>query len=76
MESFKSTQSLVLSLALIQVGRTVVNYWRKDMHLVLVIRLGRQPRYSVFKLPDSLDMAIVVEWDVKPQIKQNKNLNC
>ena len=28
------------------------------------------------RLTDRLDMTIVVEWDVKPQIKQNKNLNC
>ena len=27
------------------------------------------------RLTDRLDMTIVVEWDVKPQIKQNKNLN-
>ena len=31
---------------------------------------------SVVRLTDSLDMSIVVDWDVKPQIKQNKNLNC
>ena len=40
------------------------------MHLVLANRLGRLPRNSVFRLTDPLDMIIVVEWDVKPQIKQ------
>ena len=28
------------------------------------------------RLTDRLDMTIVVDRDVKPQIKQNKNLNC
>ena len=50
----------------------VVNYWRNDVHLVLVSRLERLPRNSVVSLTDSLDMSIVVDWDVKPQIKQNK----
>ena len=27
---------------------------------------------SVARLTDRLDMAIFVDWDVKPQIKQNK----
>ena len=39
----------------------VVNYWRKDVHLVLVNRLGRVPRNSVVKLTDrleTLDMTI------------------
>ena len=27
------------------------------------------------RLTDCLDMTIGVDWDVKPQIKQNKNLN-
>ena len=52
-------------------SRAVVNYWRKDVHLVLV----SLPRNSVVRLTDRLDMTIVVEWDVKPQMKQNKNLN-
>ena len=56
-------------------SRAVVNYWRKDVHIVLVNCLGSLPRNSVFKLPDCPDMAIAVEWDVKPQIKQNRNLN-
>ena len=30
---------------------------------------------SVVRLTDRLDMTKVVDWDVKPQIKQNKNLN-
>ena len=39
------------------------------MHLVLVNRLGSFPRNSVDRLSDRLDMTIVVDWDVKPQIK-------
>ena len=31
--------------------------------------LGSLPRNSVFRLTDRLDMTIVAEWDVKPQIK-------
>ena len=30
---------------------------------------------SVVRLTDRLDMTKVVDWDVKSQIKQNKNLN-
>ena len=44
------------------------------MHLVLVDRLGSLPRNS--EVVRITDMTIVVDWDVKPQIKQNKNLNC
>ena len=57
----------VLSLHLIQVGQ-VVSYWRNDGHLVLVNHLGSMPRNSVIKLTDRLDMTIIVDWDVKPQI--------
>ena len=39
-------------------------------------RLGSLPRNSVVRLTDRLDMTIVVDWDVKPQIKQMKDLNC
>ena len=45
-------------------------HWRKDVHLMLVNRLGRLPRNSVVRLSDRHDMSIVVEWDVKPYIKQ------
>ena len=31
------------------------------------------PRNSVVRLPDRNDMTIVVDWDVEPQIKQEKN---
>ena len=40
------------------------------MHLVLVNRLGSLPRNSVVRLTDCLDMTVVVDGDVKPQIKQ------
>ena len=53
-------------------SRAVVNYWWKDVHLVLVNRLGSLPRNSVVRLTDRLGMTIVVDWDVKPQIVQNK----
>ena len=56
-------------------SRAVVNYWRNDVHLVLVNRLGSLSRNSVVRVTDRLDMAIVIDWDVKPQIKQNENLN-
>ena len=51
-------------------SRAVVSYWRKDVHLVVVNRLGRLPRNSAVRLTDSFAMTIVVDWDVKPQIKQ------
>ena len=40
------------------------------MHSVLVNRLGNLSRNSVVRLTDRLGMTIVVDWDVKPQIKQ------
>ena len=45
---------------------SVVNYWRNDVHLVLVNRLGSLPRNSMVRLTDHLDMTNVVDWDVKP----------
>ena len=51
-------------------SRAVVSYWRKDVHLVLVNRLGSPSRNSVVGLNDYLDMTVVVDWDVKPQIKK------
>ena len=57
-------------------SRAVVNYWRNDLHLALVNRLGSLSRNNVVRLTDRLDMTIVVEWDVKPKIKQYKSLNC
>ena len=53
-------------------SRAVVSYWRKDVHLVLVNRLGSLSRNSVIRLTDHLHMTIAVGWDVKPQIKQSK----
>ena len=50
-------------------NRANVNYWRKDVHLVM-------PRSSVVRLTDRLDITIDVDWDVNPQIKQNTHLNC
>ena len=57
-------------------SRAVVSYWRKDVHLVLVNRLGSLSRNGVVRLTDHLDMTVVVDWDVKPQIRQtNKIIN-
>ena len=53
-------------------SRAVVSYWQKDVHLVLVNCLGSLPRNSVVRLIDHLNMTIVVDWDIKPQIKSNK----
>ena len=49
--------------------------WRKHAHLVLVNSLGSLPRNSVARLTGRLDMTIIVDWDVKPQIKQTNKLN-
>ena len=61
----------ILSLPLIQVA---VSYWQKDVYLVVVNRLGSLPRNSVVRLTDRLDMTIVVDCDVKQQIKQTKTV--
>ena len=55
----------ILSLWLIQVGSCQL----VDVHLILVYRVGR-----VVRLTDCLDMTIVVDWDIKPQIKPTKLL--
>ena len=52
----------------------VVSYWWKDVHLVLVDRVGSLPRNSVVRLSDRLDMTIVIDWDVKQQIKPVSHL--
>ena len=44
-------------------SRAVASYWRKDVHLVLVNRLGSLSRNSVVRLTDRLYMTIVVDWD-------------
>ena len=62
----------ILSLALIQVEQLSIT-GERNLHLVLVNHLGRLPRNSVVRLTVRLDMTIVVDWDVKPQIKQTKN---
>ena len=54
----------ILSLPLIQVGQL------SAVHLVLVKCLGSLHRNSVVWLTVRPDMAIVVDWDVKPHIKQ------
>ena len=57
-------------------SKAIVSYWRKDVHFVLVNRLGSLHRNSVVKRTDGLDMTIVVDWDVKPQIKQTYKRHC
>ena len=47
------------------------------MHLVLVNPgepLRKLAQNSVVRLTDRLNMTIVVDWDVKPQIKQTKEI--
>ena len=47
------------------------NYWRMDVHEVLVKRLGlSQPRKSGGRLTDRVNMTLVVDWQVKQQNKQ------
>ena len=48
-----------------------MSYWGKDVHGILVNRLGLSlPRKSGVRLTDRLDMTIVVDWNVKSQSKQ------
>ena len=68
--------TVILSLAGADSSRAVDCYWRKDMYLVLVHRWVSLPRNSVVSLTDLLDMTIIVDWDVKPQIKQTVCANC
>ena len=56
-------------------SRAVASDWQKNVHLALVTHLGSLPRNSVVRLTDRLNMTTVVDWDMKPQIKQNKNLD-
>ena len=37
-------------------SRVVISYWRKEVHLTLVGRLGSLPRNSVVRLTERLDM--------------------
>ena len=62
----------ILSFPSTDSSRAVVNYWRKNVHLILVNCLGILPRNSVVRLTDHLVMTIVDDWDVKPQIKPKK----
>ena len=60
----------ILSLPLIQVE---CNDQLLAKGCVLVNHLGSLPRKGVVKLTDCLDMTMVVDWDVKPLIKQTRN---
>ena len=67
--------SIAISIHTVNSSREVVRYWRKDVHLVLAKCLGSISRKSIVRLTDRLDMTIVVDWDVKPQIKHiNKQI--
>ena len=57
----------ILSLPLIQVGKLSVTGERMCTKYWLTL-----PRKTVVMLTDRPDMTIVVDWDIKPQIKQNK----
>ena len=53
----------------------VVSYWRKDVHLERVNRLGlRLHRKSVDRLTDCLDMTIFVDWDAKQHLNKQTKL--
>ena len=45
------------------------------MHLVLVNGLESLLRNSAVRLTDPLDMTIVVDWDIKPQINPTNSLH-
>ena len=62
---YEIISTAILSLPLIQVEQLSVTGERN--------RLGSLSRNSVVRLTDRLDMTIVVDLDVKVQIRQNKN---
>ena len=61
----------ILSLSLIQVGQLSATgeriFTKNWLTAYVYISLHRK---SVVRLTDRLDMTIVVDWDVKPQMKQ------
>ena len=68
------TSTTIRILLLIQAGQLSVTGERMcTLHLVLVYRYGSLSRNCVVRLTDRLDMTIIVDWDVKWQIKQT---NC
>ena len=53
-------------------SRQVLLYKRKYVHEILVNRLVKLAQEKiVVRLTDGLDMTMTVDWEVKPQIKQN-----
>ena len=58
----------ILSIPLIQAGKLSVSGQR------MVNRLGSLPRNRVVRITDHLDMTIVVDWDVKAQLKQTSTV--
>ena len=46
-------------------SRAVVSYWRKDVHIILLLRSKSVQEKCGLKLTDCLDMTLVVHWDVK-----------
>ena len=54
-------------------SRAVVSYWRKDVHIILVNCLVKSVQEKCgLRLTDSLNIIIVVHWDVKLQHIINK----
>ena len=53
-------------------SKAIVSYCRKDIHILLVNRLGCLPRNSVVRLTEHLhsDMAIVFNLDIKQKSKR------
>ena len=58
----------ILSIPLIQARKLSVSGQR------MVNRLGGLPRNHVVRITDHLDMTIVVDWDVKAQLKQTSTV--
>ena len=63
----------ILSLPLIPIGQLSVTGERMCTKYWLT-SYGSLPRNSVVRLTDRLDMTIIVDWDVKPQINRPTNI--
>ena len=76
-DNFVEIDREIISTFIILLRLVLVSYKLKYVHEVLVkclIKLALEK--SVVRWTDCLDMTIAVDWDVKPQIKQNKKGHC
>ena len=70
----KIISTAILCLRLIQVGRLSITDERRCTYYGLIAFLGLSlPRKSVDSLTDSLDMTIVVDWDVNIQTDKQRS---